>query len=90
MPVKTETEVSAQLRCHWLKAGAAIELRNFGYAISLLQGILKEEPEFLTGRHPLDAEAVRLGKDSAAQASMKTGGWTHAETYRDMIKEKGE
>lgn len=208
MAVKTEKELSEQLRSHWLKAVAAIELRNFNYAISLLRGILKEEPEFLTGRQllrraevtkqraeekalfnistaalsimkaqrelkkdpkravemiekiledepyhrqanlilkqaavaagwpeigvfalrtvleekprdtkilhelgrlyhdlgqsdqevevynkiaeidPLDAEAVRLGKDSAARASMKTGGWTQAESYRDLIKDK--
>ena len=208
MPVKSEKELSEQLRSHWLKAVAAIELRNFGYAISLLQGILKQEPEFLTGRQllrrsevtkqkaekkalfnistaalsimkaqrelkkdpkravemiekiledepyhrqanlilkqaavaagwpeigvfalrtvleekprdtkilyelgrlyqelgqsdqevevynriaeidPLDAEAVRLGKDSAARASMKTGGWTQAESYRDLLKDK--
>lgn len=209
MPVKTETGLGEQLRSHWLKAVAAIELRNFGYAISLLQGILKQEPEFLTGRQllrraevtkqksakkalfnvstsalsvmkaqrelkkdpkraveliekvledepynrqanlvlkeaavaagwpeiavfalrtvleekpadakilhelgrlyhdlgeseqeveiynklseidPADAEALRLGKDAAARASMKTGGWTQAESYRDLIKDKG-
>jgi len=208
MAVKNEKELSEQLRSHWLKAVAAIELRNFGYAISLLQGILKQEPEFLTGRQllrraevtkqkaakkslfnistaslsimkaqrelkkdpkraveliekvledepynrqanlalkeaaiaagwpeigvfalrtlleekpgdtkilhelgrlyhdlgqsdeaveiynklteidPTDAEALRLGKDAAARASMKTGGWTQAESYRDLIKDK--
>jgi tetratricopeptide (TPR) repeat protein len=208
MPVKTEKELSEQLRGHWLKAVAAIELRNFDYAISLLQGILRQEPEFLTGRQllrraevtkqkatkkalfnvstaalsvmkaqrelkkdpkravemiekvledepynrqanlilkqaavaagwpeigvfalrtvleekpgdakilhelgrlyhelgqsdqevqvynklseidPTDAEALRLGKDAAARASMKTGGWTQAESYRDLIKDK--
>lgn len=208
MAVKTEKELSEMQRSHWLKAVAAIELRNFGYAISLLQGILKQEPEFLTGRQllrrtevtrhkaakktffnistaplavmkaqrevkkdpkraaemiekvledepynrhgnlvlkeaavaagwpevgvfalrtlleevprdvkllhelgrlyhamgdsdkeveiynqivdiePLDAEAVRLGKDAAARASMTTGGWTQAESYRDLIKDK--
>jgi hypothetical protein len=50
MAVKTEKELSEIQRGHWLKAVAAIELRNFGYAISLLQGILKQAPEFLTGR----------------------------------------
>src|SRR5712692_9945693 len=53
MPVKTEKELSETQRSHWLKAVAAIELRNFSYAISLLQGILKEEPQFLTGRQLL-------------------------------------
>ena len=208
MAVKTEKELSEEQRAHWLKAVAAIELRNFGYAISLLQGILKQEPEFLTGRQllrraeitkaktakrasfhistaaislmkaqrvlkrdpkravemieqilerephnkqanlllkaaavaagwletgvfaletqleknprdtkllhevgrlyhqlgdneraveiynrintidPADAVAARLGKDAAARASMKSGGWGTAESYRDLIKDK--
>jgi len=210
MTVKTEKELNETQRSHWLKAVAAIELRNFGYAISLLQGILKQEPQFLTGRqllrrtevtksksakksffnistaplavmkaqreikrdprravemlegvleeepynrqanlvlkeaavaagwpeigvfalrtlleenprdikvlhelgrlyhdlgesdreveiynqiseiNPLDAEALRLGKDASAHASMKSGGWTEAESYRDLIKDKEE
>src|SRR6266513_6194466 len=208
MAIKTEKELSETHRSLWLKAVAAIELRNFGYAISLLQGILKQEPQFLTARQllrrtevtksksakksffnistapiavmkaqreikkdpkramemvekvledepynrqanlalkeaavaagwpeigvfalqtvleekpgdtkilhelgrlfqelgesdqavevynklseidPTDAEALRLGKDAAARASMKTGGWTQAESYRDLIKDK--
>jgi cytochrome c-type biogenesis protein CcmH/NrfG len=62
MPVKSEKELSEQLRSHWLKAVAAIELRNFGYAISLLQGILKQEPEFLTGRQLLRRAEVTKQK----------------------------
>lgn len=208
MSVKTEKELSDAQRSHWLKAVAAAELRNYGYAISLLQGILKQEPEFVTGRQllrraeiakskaekkkfftvstasigmmkaqrelkkdparaveliekvledepynrqanlllkeaalaagwpevgvlalrtlleekprdtkilhqlgriyqamgasdnaveiynriseadPTDAEALRLGKDASARASIKTGGWTEAESYRDLIKDK--
>src|SRR5438045_3197828 len=38
--------------------------------------------------NPLDAEALRLGMDAAAHASMKSGGWTEAESYRDLIKDK--
>jgi tetratricopeptide (TPR) repeat protein len=53
MAVKSEKELSDDQRAHWLKAVAAIEMRNFGYAISLLQGILKQEPQFLTGRQLL-------------------------------------
>src|SRR5216110_3649747 len=208
MAVKSEKELSDDQRAHWLKAVAAIEMRNFGYAISLLQGILKQEPGFLTGRqllrrtevtksksakksffnisiapiavmkaqreikkdpkhavemlekileeepynrqanlvlkeaavaagwpeigvfalrtlleensrdvkvlhelgrlyhelgdsdqeveiynqitaiNPLDAQALHLGKDASAHASMTTGGWTQAVSYRDLIKDK--
>ena len=210
MAAKTEKELSQGLRALWLKAVAAIELHNFGYAISLLQELLKQEPEFLTGRQllrraavtrsksakksffnistapigamkaqreikknpkravemleevlegepynrqanlflkeaalaagwpetavfalrtlleedprdvkvlhemgrlyhelddyeneveiynqitaidPVDAQALRLGKDALARASMKRGGWTEAESYRDLIKDKDE
>jgi tetratricopeptide (TPR) repeat protein len=210
MPIKTEKELSQGPRALWLKAMAAIELQNFGYAISLLQELLKQEPEFLTGRQllrraevtktksakkgffnistapiglmkaqrelktdpkravemledvletepynrqanlllkeaavaagwpeigvfalrslleenardvkllhelgrlyhqlgdhenevevynqisaidPLDPQAIRLGKDALARASMKRGGWTEAESYRDLIKDKDE
>src|SRR6266436_824799 len=208
MAVKTEKELNEAQRSLWLKALAAMELRNFGYAISLLQGILKNDPEFLTARQilrraevkkqktgkksffnistatisvmkaqrevkkapqravemiekvleeepynrqanlvlkeaavaagwpeigvfalqtlleenprdvkllrelgqlyhatgqseqevevynriteidPLDANALRLGKDASARASMSTGGWTQAESYRELIKDK--
>src|SRR5215813_4421903 len=210
MAVKTEKELNETQRNLWLKAVAAVELRNLGYAISLLQEILKQEPEFLTGRqllrrtevtknksakksffnistapigvmkaqreikkdpkravemleevlegepynrqanlllkeaaiaagwseiavfalrtlleenprdvkvlnelgrlyhelddheneveiynqlteiNPLDAQSLRLGKDASARASMKRGGWTQAESYRDLIKDKDE
>ena len=208
MAIKSEKELNETQRALWLKALAAMELRNFGYAISLLQGILKQEPQFLTGRQllrraevtkqkgakkslfnistaplsvmkaqreikkaparavemiekvleeepynrqanltlkeaavvagwpeigvfalrtlleenprdvrllrelgqlyhqtgqseeevevynriteidPLDAAALRLGKDASARASMSSGGWTQAESYRELIKDK--
>jgi len=208
MPIKTEKELNEAQRALWLKTLAAMELRNFGYAISLLQGILKQEPQFLMGRQllrhaavakqkagkksffnistapiaimkaqreikkaperavemiekvlekepynrqanitlkeaavaagwpeigvfalrtlleenprdvkllhelgqlhhqmgesdqevevynriteidPLDATALRLGKDASARASMSSGGWTQAESYRELIKDK--
>ena len=62
MPVKTEKELSESNRALWLKALAAMELRNFGYAISLLQTILKQEPEFLTGRQLLRRAEVTKHK----------------------------
>src|SRR6266545_6287366 len=64
MPVKTEKELSESLRALWLKAVSAIEVRNFGYAISLLQEILKQEPEFLTGRQLLRRAEVTKSKSA--------------------------
>jgi tetratricopeptide (TPR) repeat protein len=38
--------------------------------------------------NPVDLAAVKLGKDAAARASMKQGGWNQAESYRDLLKDK--
>jgi len=73
MPVKTEKELDEGQRALWLKTLAAMELRNFGYAISLLQEILKQEPEFLTGRQLLRRAEVakkKAGKKSFFNISM--------------------
>src|SRR5256885_6884993 len=67
MAIKTEKELNEAQRALWLKALAAAELRNFGYAISLLQGILKQEPQFLTGRQLL--RRAEIAKQKAGKKS---------------------
>src|SRR5216117_2587328 len=64
MAVKTEKELSETQHSLWLKAVGAIELRNVGYAISLLQEILIQEPEFLTGRQLLRRAEVTKSKSN--------------------------
>jgi len=65
--LKRKRELSETQRSLWLKAVSAIELRNVGYAISLLQEILKQEPEFLTGRQLLRrAEVTKLSRQRKA------------------------
>ena len=73
MPIKRETDLDETLRNLWLKAIAAIEQRNFGYAISLLREILKQEPEFLTGRQLLRrAEVTKQKSQKRAFFSIST------------------
>src|ERR1044072_2178154 len=64
MPIKTEKELSESLRALLLKGVSAIELRNFGYSISLLQEYLKQGPEFLTGRQLLRRAEVTKTKSA--------------------------
>src|SRR5205809_5164168 len=64
MAVKTEKELSEAQRNLWLKAVAAVELRNLGYAISLLQEILKQEPQFLMGRQLLRRTEVTKNRST--------------------------
>jgi len=74
MPPRTEKDLSDRLRSYWLKAVAAIEVRNFGYAINLLQDLLKQEPEFLTGRQMLRRAEVTLPKLRRKDSSISRPG----------------
>ncbi len=53
MPIQTDKELSPGARALWLKALSAVELKNHGYAISLIRAVLKETPGFLDGRKRL-------------------------------------
>jgi len=53
MAVKSQNDLSDNARALWLKSLSAMELRNYGYAVSLLQTVLKEAPDFLDGRRML-------------------------------------
>jgi predicted Zn-dependent protease len=88
MPVKTEGELNEQLRALWLKAVAALELRNFDYAISLLQRILKQEPEFLMGRQLLRrAEVTKHRGDRRALFKVSTSAISIMKAQRELKKD---
>jgi tetratricopeptide (TPR) repeat protein len=88
MAVKSEKELSDDQRAHWLKAVAAIELRNFGYAISLLQGILKQEPQFLTGRQLLRrAEVMRFKAAKKKFFNVSTASVSVMKAQREVKKD---
>src|SRR4051794_13255300 len=88
MAVKTEKELSDTQRSHWLKAVAAAEMRNFGYAISLLQGILKQEPEFLTGRQLLRrTETAKLKAEKKSFFNLSTASIALLKAQRELKKD---
>ena len=80
MAVKTEKELSPDARKVWLKAFQAMELQNFGYVITLLQGVLREEPEFLQGRQLVREAEIKSTKgkrsflSGLSAGSLKSGG----------------
>lgn len=53
MPEITEKDLPQGQKALWLKGLSAIQTQNLPYAISLLQAILKDSPEFLDGRKVL-------------------------------------
>jgi tetratricopeptide (TPR) repeat protein len=58
MAVKSEKDLPESHRAMWLKAMSAMELRNYGYAIQLLQVVLKNFPDFLLARQLARKAAV--------------------------------
>ncbi|NBV87044.1 MAG: hypothetical protein EBS01_12465, partial [Verrucomicrobia bacterium] len=58
MAICSEKELPEKARALWIKAKSAAELKNHGYAISLLQNVLKEAPGFLDGRKMLRSAAI--------------------------------
>ena len=83
MAVKTEKDLPEQFRATWLKAMSAMQLRNFGYAVQLLQPLLRAHPDFLTGRQLARRAAIAKtagkksmlgGLSSASFSTMKVQG----------------
>ncbi|HWL53244.1 MAG TPA: tetratricopeptide repeat protein [Chthoniobacteraceae bacterium] len=83
MAIKTEKELSPNGRALWLKAITAVELRNHDYAISLIQTILKETPEFLEGRKLLrKAEILATKGKKSMFGGFSTQGLKAAQTLK--------
>jgi tetratricopeptide (TPR) repeat protein len=87
MAVKHEKDLSDELRGSWLKAMAAIERRNFDYAIELLQNVLRQEPEFLTARQMLRrAEVTRLKAEKKTFFNISTAPLAVMKAQRELKK----
>jgi len=83
MAVKTEKDLPDHLRATWLKAMSAMQLKNYGYTVQLLQTVLKEVPEFMTARQLARKAAIAKnankkglmsGLSSASFSTMKVQG----------------
>ncbi len=59
MSVMSEKDLPENQRATWLKAMSAMELKNYGYAVQLLQAVLRSHPDFLLAR--------QLARKAAAQ-----------------------
>ncbi len=62
MAVKTENDLPENLKSLWQKAQHSFELKNFGYVVTLLAGIVRQEREFLLGRQLLRKAEIFLSK----------------------------
>ncbi|MGA0846539.1 MAG: hypothetical protein ACO3RV_08375 [Luteolibacter sp.] len=77
MPEITEKDLPAQVKPLWLKAINAVQASNFAYAVTLLQGVLKDCPGFLEARKMLRKSAIQLtggGKKKAGLFGIQSSG----------------
>lgn len=80
MAVKTEKDLPEFHQANWLKAMSAMQLKNYGYTVQLLQPVLKSHPEFLDGRRlARQAQIAKTGGkkpliSTASIAAMKLQG----------------
>lgn len=74
MPEITEDELPANVKPLWLKAIAAVQANNGGYAITLIQGVLEQSPGFLKGRKTLRKCELQLAGGAKKKAGLFGGG----------------
>ncbi len=84
----TENDLSGEQKKLFLKAMSALEMRNYGYAITLLQSVLKDCPGFLEGRKMLRAAGVQKSKteDKKKGGLQLSGGGFSLMKVRGKIK----
>ncbi|MCW1886454.1 tetratricopeptide repeat protein [Luteolibacter flavescens] len=73
----TEADLAPNVKALYLKARSAVQTQNYGYAIKLLQSVLKDAPTFLDGRKALrNCASLHTGgpKKSSKVFGFKTGG----------------
>jgi len=92
MPEITEKELLPNLKPLWLKALTAVQASNLDYAISLLQSVLKDSPEFLEGRKLLRKCELQLTggiKKKGGLFGLQTGGMgmmkLHSQAKKDPL-----
>jgi tetratricopeptide (TPR) repeat protein len=77
MPESNESDLAPNVKALWLKSLSAVQTNNHGYAVKLIQTVLKDAPTFLEGRQVLrKCEIIVCGgpKKRSSFLGMKTGG----------------
>ncbi|MGC1481227.1 MAG: tetratricopeptide repeat protein [Chthoniobacterales bacterium] len=82
--MKTEKDLPESHRPTWLKAVSAMELKNYGYVVQLMQSLLKQQPDFLPGRILARKAAVR--KAATAKKGLFGSGGGSSSKAKSLIK----
>ena len=77
MPEITEKELPQSFKPLWLKALSAVQTNNLSYAVSLLQAVLKDCPEYLDGRKILRSCEIQLCGAPKKKGGLFAVSYTH-------------
>lgn len=89
IPEISEADLDPNVKSLWLKALAAAQNKNHGYAVKLLQSVVKDAPGFLDGRKLLrQCAGAETGgpKKKTGLFGMKGGGGIGAMKYHSAVK----
>ena len=86
MSVKTEKDLPDQFRATWLKAMSAMQLKNYGYTIQLLQPLIKAQPEFIAARQLARKAAAKKSSGKKSLLGGLSGASFSAMKAQSLIK----
>lgn len=87
MAVLTEKDLPEFHRANWLKAMSAMQLKNYGYAIQLIQTVLKSHPRFLAARQL--ARKAAIARTSGKKALLSTASFSALKLQSQLKKDPG-
>src|SRR5471030_445133 len=86
MSLKSERDLNPTSRNQVNRAKTAEQSKNYDYAITLLQAVLKDEPLFLEGRKLLRAVEIQKFKTKSKFLGMELGGMGLSGKLSKMVK----
>jgi tetratricopeptide (TPR) repeat protein len=87
MAVITEKDLPEFHRANWLKAMSAMQLKNYGYAIQLIQTVLKSHPRFLAARQL--ARRAAIARTSGKKTLLSTASFSAMKLQSQLKKDPG-
>lgn len=87
--MKTEKDLPGPKRATYLKALSALEMKNPGIVVQLLQPIVLEEPEFLVGRRLLREAQIMRSRGKSSFLGISGGGFSLGRSKVKKLLESG-
>ncbi len=85
-----ESQLTETQQLLWKKARSAVDMKNYGYAVSLLKPLVKEVPSFLEGRKVLRMSAIQVNGGKKKKGGLFGGMKKSGISKKDPVVALGE